>query len=236
MRTFHEPLQVVLVDINRAVTAAWQAAFADTPEVTIVRGSIVKRDTDAWVTPTNSRGSMDGGVDAVVNRHFGGRIQALVQAEINRRYGGLMAVGSATCVPTGGLQPRFLISTPTMVQSSENIRDTLNVALACAAAFQAIHIQNQADPGSIRSVALPGLGAATGRVPPRACANLMWTAYTLFREYVFKDYDTLRKAVLTQLGGLTDEAAASETERPKIVVPTELNVEPYHVVTAKKDW
>ena len=235
MSTAHEPLKVVLVDVNRAVTAAWQAAFADAPEVDIVRGSIVKRDTDAWVTPTNSRGNMDGGVDAVINRHFGGRIQELVQAEIGRRHGGLMPVGSATCVPTGGLRPRFLISTPTMVTSSEDISDTLNVALACAAAFQAIHIQNQADPGSIRSVALPGLGAATGRVPPRACANLMWTAYTLFREYAFRDYDTLRTAVLTELGGLTDEAAASETERPRIVVPAELNIEPY-IVPVKKDW
>jgi O-acetyl-ADP-ribose deacetylase (regulator of RNase III) len=226
-------LKVVLVDVNPKVVAAWEIVFADVPGVEIVSGSILTRRTDAWVTPTNARGSMDGGVDAAVNRHFGGRIQALVQAEIGKRFGGTMPVGSATCVPTGAVEPRFLISTPTMVRSRENVSETLNVALACAAAFQAIHMQNAADPGSITSVAIPGLGARTGKVPPRVCANLMWTAYTLFREYVFKDYDTLRKAVLTQLGGVVE--TAPETERLRIEVPKELAVEPF-IVEPKKDW
>jgi O-acetyl-ADP-ribose deacetylase (regulator of RNase III) len=233
MSTAHGPgLKVVLVDINRAVTAAWRAAFADAPEVEIVRGSILHREVDAWVTPTNARGRMDGGVDAVVNRHYRGRIQGLVQAEIGRKHGGYLAVGSATCVPTGGVRPRFLISTPTMVRSSEDVSDTLNVALACAAAFQAVHMRNQAEPGSIESVALPGLGAATGRVPPRVCANLMWTAYTLFREYAFRDYDTLRTAVLTQLGGVESMPG---TERVRIEVPEGLDVEPF-IVGPKAGW
>lgn len=228
------PLKLVLVDINAKVVTAWRAAFADEPDVEIVRGSILAQQTDAWVTPTNSHGRMDGGVDAVVNGHFGGRIQALVQTEIGHKFGGLMPIGAATCVPTGGVRPRFLISTPTMVQSGENVGDTLNTALACAAAFQAIHMQNAAEPGSVRSVALPGLGAATGRVPPRVCANLMWTAFTLFREYAFTDYATLRKAVLSQLGGVEE---MPETQRVRIEVPKELAVEPYVVVGSKhNNW
>lgn len=227
-------LKVTLVDISNKVVTAWQAAFADEPGVEVVRGSITSRKTDAWVTPTNSRGSMDGGVDAVVNRHFGGRIQDLVQTEISRKFHGVMPVGSATCVPTGGVRPQFLISTPTMMQSGENVGDTLNTALACAAAFQAIHMQNLAEPGSITSVAIPGLGAATGKVPPRVCANLMWTAYMLFREYVFKDYDTLRTAVLTQLGGIVE--STPETQRLRIEVPKELAVEPYIVSAKSNNW
>ncbi|MDY3557774.1 macro domain-containing protein [Gemmata sp. JC673] len=224
-------LKVVLVDVNRAVTDAWEAVFADVPNVEIVRGSITARRTDAWVTPTNSLGRMDGGVDAAVNRHFRGRIQALVQDEIAKRYGGTMPVGAATCVPTGGLRPRFLISTPTMVQSAQDISDTLNVALACAAAFQAVHMQNAKEPGSIESLALPGLGAATGRVPPRVCANLMWTAFTLFSEYVFRDYDTLRTAVLSQLGGHDLEG-----EEPiRVSVPKELDAQPF-VVGPNANW
>ena len=45
-----------------------------------------------------------------------------------------------------------------MVTSSEDVSDTMNVALACAAAFQAVHMQNAREPGSIASIALPGLG------------------------------------------------------------------------------
>ena len=227
-----DALQVVLVDTNRAVTDAWRLAFDDRPEVEIARGSILKRPVDAWVTPTNAAGSMDGGVDAAVNRHFRGRIQPLVQAEIAHKYAGLMPVGAATCVPTGGVGPRFLISTPTMVKSSEDVSDTLNVALACAAAFQAVHMQNAAEPGSVTSVALPGLGAATGRVPPRLCASLMWSAYTLFREYRFRDYDTLRTAVLRHFGEGTGDL--SEDARVRIEPPPELAVEPY--LAGPKGW
>jgi O-acetyl-ADP-ribose deacetylase (regulator of RNase III) len=125
-------------------------------------------------------------------------------------------VGSAVCVPSGATNPKFLISTPTMVRSVENVSETLNVALACAAAFQAVHVQNEREPGSIESVALVGMGAATGRVPPRVCANLMWTGYTLFNDYYFRDYDDLRRTIREQLG---DVESRPEEERVRIRVP-----------------
>ena len=63
-------LRVVLVDLNAKVVQAWRAAFTDTPEVEIVKGSILTQHVDAWVSPTNSHGRMDGGVDAVIKRHL----------------------------------------------------------------------------------------------------------------------------------------------------------------------
>jgi O-acetyl-ADP-ribose deacetylase (regulator of RNase III) len=209
-------LKVVLVDVNPKMVQAWKSAFADTPAVEVVRGSILDQEVDAWVTPTNARGSMDGGVDAVIKRHLGPQIEQRVQQDIARLYQGMMPVGCATCVPTGVAAPRFLISTPTMVQSSEDVRETVNVALACAAAFQAIHLQNRRQPGGITSVALPGLGAATGRVPVRVCANLMWTGYTLFGDYEYPDFNTMRAALLDQLGSM---GAMTEDTRLRIKVP-----------------
>lgn len=204
----HTPLRVVLVDVNPLVVAAWQELFAGEPNVEVVHGSILRQTTDAWVTPTNSRGRMDGGVDAVVNGFFDGRIQPRVRAEIKRRFGGRLPVGVATCVPTSERQPGFIISTPTMVQSTEDVSDTLNVALACAAAFQAIHRQNAAEPGSIASVALPGLGAATGQVPARVCACLMRAAYTLLRDNTFRDDDAVREAMLSRFGEIEETIAS----------------------------
>ena len=186
------PVTVTLVDINPRIVAAWRAAFADCPEVRILHGSILRQPACAWVTPTNSLGSMDGGLDAVLKCHFGPVIEKRVRREIARSFGGFMPVGCATCVATGRDQPRFLISTPTMFSSCENIGGTTNVALACAAALQAVRVQNAAEPGTIRSVALPGLGAATGRVPPRLCAELMWKAYHLFRQQEQEDLAAAR--------------------------------------------
>ena len=209
-------LKVVLSDVNAKVVQAWRSAFQDNPEVEIVKGSILDQRVDAWVSPTNSQGRMDGGVDAVVKRHLGAGIQLRVQRAIRDGFGGALPIGSAVCVPSGAATPRFLISTPTMTQSVQNVRETLNVALACAAAFQAIHMQNAAEHGSITSVALVGMGAATGKVPPQVCANLMWAGYTLFGEYSFDDYDELRATVSAQLD---DIERRPEQERVRITPP-----------------
>ncbi|GHC58713.1 macro domain-containing protein [Streptomyces cinnamoneus] len=211
------PLKVVLTDINANVVEAWRAAFADTPGIEIRKGSILDETVDAWVSPTNARGLMNGGVDAVVKRHLGAGIQLRVQRAIRDRFAGRLPVGSAVCVPSGATNPKFLISTPTMEGSAQNVSETLNVALACAAAFQAVHQQNEKAPGSIASVALVGMGAQTGRVPARVCANLMWTGYTLFNDYRFADYDELRSTILAQLDDI--ENAPAE-ERVRIAPPT----------------
>jgi O-acetyl-ADP-ribose deacetylase (regulator of RNase III) len=195
-------VRVVLVDINPKMIAAWKATFEENPEVDIVQGSMLAQQVSAWVSPTNAKGSMDGGLDAVIKKHFGAKIEQSVQKEIARLYGGTMPVGHAVAVETGAPMPGILISTPTMAASSEDISDTLNVALACAAAFQAVHMQNARLPGSVRSVALPGLGANTGKVPVEICADLMWTAYNLFREKEFTDFAELRKALEEELGDL----------------------------------
>jgi O-acetyl-ADP-ribose deacetylase (regulator of RNase III) len=194
-------LHVVLVDVNPLVARAWRAAFHDVPEVEVVCGSILDQSVDAWVTPTNARGHMDGGVDATIKHHLGAGIERRVQEAIGQLHGGAMPVGAAVCVPTGAAAPRFLISTPTMTRSAESVRGTLNVTLACAAAFQAIHAQNAREPDSICSVALPGLGAATGRVPPKRCARQMWAAYQLSRDAAFPDFGSMRAALLDRLSG-----------------------------------
>jgi O-acetyl-ADP-ribose deacetylase (regulator of RNase III) len=211
------PIRVVLSDVNAKVVQAWMSAFADTPEVEIAKGSILNQQVDAWVTPTNSHASMNGGVDAVIKHHLGAGIQLRVQQAVRTSFGALLPIGSAVCVPSGAANPRFLISTPTMEQSVENVRETLNVALACAAAFQAIHRQNSREPGSISSVALVGMGAATGKVPPQVCANLMWAGYTLFKDHTFDDYDELRTTVIAQLG---DIDSRPRSQRVRITPPT----------------
>jgi O-acetyl-ADP-ribose deacetylase (regulator of RNase III) len=210
------PLRVVLTDLNTAVVEAWQAAFAGTPGIEIRKGSILTEQVDAWVSPTNSRGRMDGGADAAIKRHLGAGIQLRVQRAVRDRFAGSLPVGSAVCVPSGAVHPRFLISAPTMTESAQNVSETLNVALACAAAFQAIHRQNRAAPGSITSVALVGMGARTGRVPARVCANLMWTGYTLFNDFDFQDDDELRSIITAQLH---DIDAAPVEQLVRIVPP-----------------
>jgi O-acetyl-ADP-ribose deacetylase (regulator of RNase III) len=195
-------VKVVLVDINPKMIRAFRETFEENPEVEIVQGSMLEQKVSAWVSPTNSFGNMDGGLDAVIKNHLGPKIQQALKQEISKRYGGTLPVGHATCIPTGHAVPKFLVSTPTMTKSSEDISDSLNVVLACAAALQAVHMQNAIAPGSIESIALPGLGANTGRVPVEICADLMWTAYHLYLNKAFTDFKAMRAALEEQLGDL----------------------------------
>jgi O-acetyl-ADP-ribose deacetylase (regulator of RNase III) len=208
-------VKVILVDINPRMVEAWHNTFEENPEVDIIEGSILGQEVSAWVSPTNARGNMDGGLDAVIKKHLGDQIQKRVQQEIARLYGGVMPVGHATCVPTGFDRPKFLISTPTMIASSEDISDSLNVALACAAAFQVVHMQNARQARSITSVALPGLGANTGKVPVEICADLMWTGYNLFRAQQFTDFLDMRSALEEQLGDLGPSKPAKAKPKGK---------------------
>lgn len=202
-------VDVTLVDVNPAVVRAWRHAFEKNAEVDVVHGSMLDQRVDAWVSPTNSAGSMDGGLDLVVKSRLGDGIERHVKREISRRFGGSMPVGHATCIETGRAFPTYLISTPTMRSSSEDVSDTLNVALACAAAFHAVDAMNARRPGSIRSVALPGLGACTGRVPVKMCAYLMWIAYTLLCFRQFADFGEMRAALEQELWRRSERPGAA---------------------------
>src|ERR1044071_8573824 len=217
-------VRVTLVDINSKMTKAWRSTFEENPEVDIVDGSMLEQQAGAWVTPTNSRGSMAGGLDLVIKKHPGSSIESSGQKEIKARSGGSLPVGHAVAVPTGRNIPAYLISTPTMIGSSDDVSDTLNVALACAAAFQMVHMQNARQPGSIRSVALPGLGAQTGRVPVEICADLMWTAYSMFRQHEFSDFGEMRKALESELGDLGSFGATMKSPKS---APKSAKVEEY---------
>ena len=107
-------VQVLLVDINQKMVQAWRDSFEENPEVQILSGSMLDQQVDAWVSPTNSRGLMDGGLDAVIKKHLGPVIEQQVQQAIANQFGGLLPVGHATCVSTGRTSPKHLISTPTM--------------------------------------------------------------------------------------------------------------------------
>jgi hypothetical protein len=63
-------LTLHLRDISKEVTAAWKVAFADVPQVHVTCGNILEHPADAIVSPANSFGYMDGGIDAAFLGYF----------------------------------------------------------------------------------------------------------------------------------------------------------------------
>lgn len=193
---------LTLVDLNHHMVNAWAHVFDGIHGVEVVHGSLLDEQVDAWVTPTNARAQMNGGVDAAVLGRLGRPIQARVRRAVQSHFGDFMPVGVATCVETGRATPRYLISAPTMSGVADNVSATLNVALACGAALQAVREQNRRVAGSIKSVAVPGMGAGTGQVPVAVCADLMWTAWNLFNAHDFDSFADMRAALEAELGDL----------------------------------
>jgi O-acetyl-ADP-ribose deacetylase (regulator of RNase III) len=193
-------LQVTLVDLSPRMVNAWKQSFEANPEVMVVQGSMLDQRLDAWTTPTNTHVRMDGGLDAAIAGHLDG-IETEAQRTVRDRFGGKLPVGCAAVTPTGHDVPRYLISTPTMHGNNEDVSATMNVALACVAALQAVRQHNrERGQQDIYTIALPGLGAGTGQVPPEIAADLMWTAYDLMKGRDFADFSAARTALAHELG------------------------------------
>ncbi len=81
--------------------------------MSVLRGSILDVACDAVVSPANSFGFVDGGIDLLYAQHFGWEVQDRLQELIRTRHRELL-VGSAKMVETGHARIPFLIAAPTM--------------------------------------------------------------------------------------------------------------------------
>lgn len=76
------PVQLILRDRQAGVVAAWTKAFEGVVGVRCTVGDIFAADADAVVSPANSFGFMDGGIDLAYSERFGWGLQARLQRHI----------------------------------------------------------------------------------------------------------------------------------------------------------
>jgi len=169
-------LQLHLRDINPAVTAALGTAFADEPAVTVSGGDILAVTGDAVVSPANSFGYMDGGIDLLYSRYFGYGLEEALRARLRDEHYGELPVGQALVVATGHAKIPFLVSAPTM-RVPDSISRTVNVYLACRAALIAVRAHNASGETPIKTLLMPGLGTGVGDMPPERAARQMRAAW-----------------------------------------------------------
>jgi O-acetyl-ADP-ribose deacetylase (regulator of RNase III) len=168
---------LILRDLNTDVVAAWRTAFADISGVDIAAGSILEASADAIISPANSFGYMDGGVDLAYCRFFGFELQDRLQAHLHEHHFGELPVGSAVVIETRNPKIPYLISAPTMRVPS-SVRRSINVYLAFRAALISAVKHNEVAVGSsIQSLAAPGMGTGIGEVSPSRAARHMRIAY-----------------------------------------------------------
>ncbi|HET9493778.1 MAG TPA: macro domain-containing protein, partial [Chloroflexia bacterium] len=187
-------IQIVLCDLNIVVVRAWEKFCGDLDFVSIRRGSILDVTCDAVVSPANSFGFMDGGVDAVYLNYFGAALEARVQRTILTHHAGELVVGNADIVETGNSKIPFLIIAPTM-RVPMLLRESVNAYLAARAVFLLVQ-QGRFAAGSyrdepvasrVKTIALPGFGTGVGQMGPNTSAHQMRQAIddVILGEYTF---------------------------------------------------
>ncbi len=159
---------------------AWIAAFAESPEVMISKGDILSFTADAIVSPANSFGYMDGGLDLKYSQFFGWELEKRLRRLLIEKHYGELPVGQAEIVKTTHQDIPYLISAPTM-RVPMNVATTLNAYLAFKAVIQAVQAFNQLESEVITSILCPGLATGEGGMPPERCAMQMYKAYRLCR-------------------------------------------------------
>jgi O-acetyl-ADP-ribose deacetylase (regulator of RNase III) len=178
-----ERIEFQFVDLNPDMVDAWTTEFHDAEDVTIYLDDFFAIPTDCIVSPANSFGFMDGGLDGVITRRLGPQVQANLQEYISKTSMKEILVGDAVRIPTGNKDIPWCISAPTMRVPATILEGTPNVYLAAKAIFRSFLLEKQAlelgdDLGvEIRSVTVSGLGTGVGRVAPEICARQMRQAY-----------------------------------------------------------
>lgn len=173
-------LNLILVDRNVELCQEWKSVFAPHKTVSVFRGFFEKlKSYDCIVSPANSFGLMDGGIDLALTQFFGTGLMARVQAQILQKFGGEQPVGTAIIVETGHVEFPFLAHAPTM-RVPADIRGTDHVYRAMLAVLCAIRRHNETSDQKIRTVACPGLGTGTGNVPVKSAASQMELAWRNF--------------------------------------------------------
>ena len=133
---------------------------------------------DAIVSPANSFGFMDGGLDLVLSQHFGWQMEQNVREHLLAECDGELPVGEAIIVPGGHEQVPWLISAPTM-RVPMDVSQTANAYLAMRGVLRAVRAHNasHSEELAITSIACPGLGTGEGRMPAGRCAKQMRHAF-----------------------------------------------------------
>jgi len=169
-------IQIFLRGTNVKLVNAWKKEFNDYPNVKVLRGDIFGLKADAIISPANSFGFMDGGIDLLYSEYFGWDLQEALQEKIRNEYYGELPVGNAIIIETQNSDIKYLISCPTM-RVPEDVSNTINAYLAFRAGLIETIKFNNNSLDKITSILCPGLGTGTGMLPETICAKQMKYAY-----------------------------------------------------------
>ncbi|RKZ51913.1 MAG: Appr-1-p processing protein [Candidatus Parabeggiatoa sp. nov. 3] len=185
-------MEIILCTVEESLAKAWEKFCGDVKNVKIHRGSILDIKCEAVVSPANSFGFMDGGIDALYLDFFGKEIQMIVRQQIYEQHSGELIIGNADIVQTNHNKIPFLIIAPTM-RVPMVLHDSVNAYLAARAVFLLVmkgkfmtgKYKDKPISNYVKKIAIPGLGTGVGKIGYNTCAHQVRAAMndTILNKY-----------------------------------------------------
>ena len=164
-------MNIKIIDMNSEVVEALKETFSRFPEVEFFQGNILDFAKGCIVSPANSYGYMDGGIDKMYFEYFGQALQNQVIDKIGLYSNGKLDVGNALLIRTSDRKIPFMMVVPTMEMpefvESDNIYRAMSAILRTYKKYK--HL--------ITELYCPGLGTGVGGIEPKIAALHMAQAY-----------------------------------------------------------
>lgn len=187
-------MKVIIFDINEHIISVCKEKFKDTDVDCIVK-PFSEIEANFVVTAGNSHGWMSGGIDLAVARHLP-LIELNVQEEIKWGWNNFLPVGKIAVLPFRQIHPsedpltvQHLIYAPTMEEPGTLINPEDAYYIACKifrfmldtsefpCKFENLPSYLRGIDKSNMSVAICGLGTATGGLTADEFAEMIYRAY-----------------------------------------------------------
>lgn len=173
-------VKISLVSVDSTLYQAFVESFKDIDDVTVISGDIFSQNFDSIVSPANSFGFMDGGLDLLISNNLGWDIMEKLQVAIRNKPIGELLVGEAIIIKTSNSIIKSVVCAPTMRTPTRLPEGNLNPYLAMKAILGIIDNNEE-----IKNIGIPGLGTGVGEMNPFVVARQMRQAYD---DYINKPF------------------------------------------------
>ncbi len=165
-----DTIKLSFIDINPYVVNAMAKYFAKETNCEFLLGDILDFGGGTLISPANSIGNMDGGIDKIYSDAFPDVEDRLIKY-IRENHGGKLDIGEAQIVQTQNNIFPYIIFSPT-IERPGDIATRKNIFLASRAIFSEVIKYNSKvqSPQNIDRLLIPGLGTYYGGLDPESSA------------------------------------------------------------------
>ncbi|MFT4243831.1 MAG: macro domain-containing protein [Candidatus Woesearchaeota archaeon] len=172
-------IPIIFVDRNFEVIQSLVSSFSSINGPKFIHTDIFSQGFGTLISPANSIGNMDGGIDLEYREKFSG-IEDRIQSFIKETHSGKLQIGSAQMVPTYDSQFPYIIFSPTIETPCDPTSEE-NIYRASKAVFQTALEYNRKgtipEDEKISRLLIPGFGTGYAQFDPQLSARQVAKAY-----------------------------------------------------------